>query len=93
VARGRDYITFSGTASQVETAMHTPIHRYKVKDVTHYANATEPSIPAAFQNLVGAIPVNCIRSLGPFILNALCPPRPKQRLCAWVNRLRTDMPG
>jgi subtilase family serine protease len=27
-ARGRDFVVFSGTAAQVETGLHTPIHRY-----------------------------------------------------------------
>src|SRR5579859_4589723 len=47
-ARGRTWIAFSGTARQVETSFHTEIHQYLVGGIRHFANATEPSIPAAF---------------------------------------------
>jgi uncharacterized protein (TIGR03437 family) len=52
VARSRTWITFSGTAEQVGSAFHTEIHRYSVNGKTHYANAAEPSIPAAFADIV-----------------------------------------
>jgi uncharacterized protein (TIGR03437 family) len=52
VARGRTWMTFWGTAQQVQSALHTEIHRYNVDGVAHYANATDPSIPAALASLV-----------------------------------------
>ena len=52
VARGRNFITFSGTAQQVQNAFGTQIHRYEVNGKLHYANATDPSVPAALSNLV-----------------------------------------
>ncbi len=52
VGRGRDMIRFSGTASQVERALHTPIHRYKVNGEEHYAAAAAPSIPQDMADLV-----------------------------------------
>lgn len=52
VARSRNAITFSGTAQQVQNAFQTEIHRYDVIGKTHYANATNPSIPAALANVV-----------------------------------------
>lgn len=51
-ARGRNFITFTGTASQVENAFGTEIHHYNVKGELHYANATAPQIPAAFAGIV-----------------------------------------
>jgi len=45
VARGRDSIIFSGTAKQVEAALHTSIHRYQVEGKMHYANLAEPAVP------------------------------------------------
>jgi uncharacterized protein (TIGR03437 family) len=54
-ARSRLYLTFSGTAQQAGTAFRTSIHRYRVNGRTHYANATEPSIPAEFSSLVSSI--------------------------------------
>ena len=52
VARSRTWITFGGTAQQVQNAFQTQIHRYDVNGRLHYANATDPSIPAAFANVV-----------------------------------------
>jgi subtilase family serine protease len=54
-ARGRDFISFSGTAGQVRTALHTEIHRYRVNGETHFANAVDLSLPAAIEPLVAGI--------------------------------------
>ena len=54
-ARGRDFISFSGTASQVEAALHTEIHRYRVGAETHFANATDLSLPAAIAPMVAGV--------------------------------------
>jgi uncharacterized protein (TIGR03437 family) len=53
-ARGRDWIAFSGTAGQVQAALHTPVHRYVVNGETHFAVAADPSIPAASAPVVAA---------------------------------------
>ena len=55
VARGRNAVSFSGSAADVERAFGTRIHRYQVNGKRHFANAVEPSIPAAFQNIVTGI--------------------------------------
>jgi subtilase family serine protease len=52
VAPTRSYIAFGGSAATVGTAFQTEIHRYEVNGVMHYANATEPSVPEAFADLV-----------------------------------------
>ena len=52
VARGRNWITFSGSIGKVGQALHTEFHRYQVKGVMHIANATDPSVPAAFANII-----------------------------------------
>lgn len=52
VARGRNWITFSGTASQVESAFRTEIHSYNVDGEIHFANATVPSIPEGLAGIV-----------------------------------------
>jgi subtilase family serine protease len=41
-ARGRNWITFSGTAAQVYHTFQTEIHRYVENGETHFANATAP---------------------------------------------------
>ena len=51
-ARSRAWITFSGTAEQASNAFHTEIHRYNVNGNIHYANATDPSIPADLAGVV-----------------------------------------
>jgi subtilase family serine protease len=53
-ARGRNWIGFSGSAAQVEAALGTGIHRYRIGAEEHYANASEVSIPAALAPVVGA---------------------------------------
>ena len=55
VARGRTWILFGGTAKQIQGAFRTAIHRYSVNGVSHYANTTDPSIPAALSNIVSGI--------------------------------------
>src|SRR5581483_10943737 len=55
VARGRNWIAVSGSASSIGTAFGTQIHHYLVNGRTHFANATEPSIPAALQGIVAGI--------------------------------------
>lgn len=54
-ARGRDFISFAGTAGQVQTALHTQIHRYRIGTETHFANSNEISLPAAVAPLVAGI--------------------------------------
>ncbi len=48
-------IEFSGTAGQVETAFHTEIHRYFALGQLHYANASDPQIPAALAAVVAGV--------------------------------------
>jgi uncharacterized protein (TIGR03437 family) len=72
VARGRNSIAFSGTAAQVEGAFQTEIHRFQVNGETHFANATAPSLPAAFQGVVTGI-----RGLHDFRMKPRSHPRTK----------------
>jgi uncharacterized protein (TIGR03437 family) len=52
VARTRTWIQFSGTAQQVENAFHTELHQYLGNGELHYANSTDPSIPAVLSGVV-----------------------------------------
>jgi hypothetical protein len=52
VARGRDWIAFSGTAALVENTFRTQIHYFNVDGVQHFANATEVWIPQALDGIV-----------------------------------------
>jgi subtilase family serine protease len=55
VANGRNWIAFSGTAAQVQSAFHTEIHQYEVDGEAHIANVSSPSVPAALAGIVGGI--------------------------------------
>jgi Pro-kumamolisin, activation domain/Bacterial Ig-like domain (group 3) len=60
VSRGKSWIRFSGTASQVESAFQTEIHKYASTtgadaNGTHYANANGISIPAALSPAVAGV--------------------------------------
>jgi subtilase family serine protease len=52
VSHGRTIIQFSGTAGQVQGALHTPIHKFLVNGEEHWANTTDPSIPTALTPVV-----------------------------------------
>jgi hypothetical protein len=53
--KGRTVLEFSGTASQVQQAFHTTIHKYIVNGEQHWANSSDPSIPAALTPAVAGI--------------------------------------
>ena len=53
--KGRAVVEFSGSASQVQEAFHTTIHRYLVKGEQHWANASDPQIPAALTSAVAGL--------------------------------------
>src|ERR1700677_2348239 len=52
VPAGGLFVDFSGTAGQVAQAFHTEIHRYRVNGQDHYANASDPYIPATLAPVV-----------------------------------------
>jgi subtilase family serine protease len=51
VGRGRRYVAFNATAQQIASTLKTEIHHYRVNGELHFANASEPSVPAAIQPL------------------------------------------
>jgi len=53
--KGRTVLEFSGSASQVQEAFHTTIHKYLVNGEQHWANANDPSIPTALAPAVAGI--------------------------------------
>jgi subtilase family serine protease len=55
VSKGRTVIEFSGTAAQVQEALHTSIHKYAVNGEEHWANANDPQIPAALAPVVAGV--------------------------------------
>jgi subtilase family serine protease len=55
VSKGRTVVEFSGTAAQVQSALHTAIHKYVVNAEDHWANVSDPQIPAALAPVVSGI--------------------------------------
>jgi hypothetical protein len=55
VAKARNLMEFSGTVGQVQSAFHTSIHSYVVNGEKHFANSTDPEIPAALAPIVAGI--------------------------------------
>jgi subtilase family serine protease len=55
ISNGRGTIEFSGTAGQLQNTFHTAIHKYVVNGETHWANASNPEIPAALAPVVAGI--------------------------------------
>jgi len=55
VANSRNQVSFDGTVAQVELVFHTEIHNYAEEGEVHFANATNPSVPAALAGLVLAV--------------------------------------
>ncbi len=56
ISNGRTVIEFSGTAGKVQEALHTTIHQYAVPGANgiedHWANSSDPQIPAALTPVV-----------------------------------------
>jgi uncharacterized protein (TIGR03437 family) len=52
VARGGHWIGFSGSAASVGKAFRTEFHQYRAGTRTHFANASELSVPLALENVV-----------------------------------------
>ena len=52
ISRSRTVIEFSGTAAQVQQAFHTEIHKFVVNGESHWANASDPQIPAALSPVI-----------------------------------------
>jgi subtilase family serine protease len=55
VAKSHNSISFSGSVGQVESAFQTEIHNYKIDNQTHFANATQISIPSALSGVVQSV--------------------------------------
>ncbi len=55
VARAHNWIAFSGTAGQVRDAFRTELHHFEADGKKHFANATEPLIPASLAGVVDSI--------------------------------------
>jgi subtilase family serine protease len=55
VTPDRTVIEFSGTAGQVSSAFHAPLHNLRVNGKAHLANYKDPEIPAALAPVVAGV--------------------------------------
>src|SRR5258707_913602 len=55
VANSRNQISFDGTVAQIESVFGTELHDYVVEGEIHFANAINPSVPAALSAAVLAV--------------------------------------
>jgi subtilase family serine protease len=55
VPPSRNFLVFSGTAQQVQAAFATEIHFYQVDGESHFANATDLSVPSDLSPLVTGV--------------------------------------
>ena len=55
IARGKQWIEFSGDAGQVEQAFHTEVHHFMVRGAERIANAHDISVPQALVPVVTGI--------------------------------------
>lgn len=53
VKPGRQMLEFAGSVAQMRNTFHTQIRKYEVNGETHFANATDPQIPAALASVLG----------------------------------------
>ncbi len=55
LSRGRTIISFTATVPAVEQAFQLQLHQFAVRGEVHYANISEPVVPADLRGMVGSI--------------------------------------
>src|ERR1700686_2027591 len=77
VSKGRTVVEFSGNVGQIRRAFATEIHKYNVKGEEHFANVSDPQIPAALSPVVRGVvalhnfrPKSFVHNAGTFKRNA-----------------------
>jgi subtilase family serine protease len=55
VARSRAQVSFTGSVARINSVFKTEIHNYVVNGETHFANATDLSVPTALSGVVQAV--------------------------------------
>ena len=55
IPQARNVIIFHGNMAQIQQAFNTTIHKYLVNGQMHYANATDPQVPAALAPVIAGI--------------------------------------
>jgi trimeric autotransporter adhesin len=55
VPAARNFIDFSGTVGQLDSAFHTSIHSFAIAGQAHFANVADPQIPAALAPVIAGV--------------------------------------
>lgn len=55
IPAARNVVIFSGNVAQIQQAFHTSIHKYFVNGEQHFANSTDPQIPAALAPVIAGV--------------------------------------
>jgi subtilase family serine protease len=55
VAAGRTHLPFTGDKEKFEATFHTQIHLFNVQGEPHYANVSDPRIPAVLKPMIAAV--------------------------------------
>ncbi len=64
-SNGRQFLLFTGTSAQVESAFQTEMHRYSVKGKKYFANAKPASVPTALAAAVSGTSLNSFTQMTP----------------------------
>ncbi len=86
IPQARNVIEFSGNVAQIQQAFNTAIHKYVVNGETHFANATDPQIPAALAPVIAGIAqLNDFRPKSGAIVKS------KAHFDTSANRIKSDL--
>ncbi len=55
IPQARNVVIFSGNVAQIQQAFNTSIHKYLINGETHFANSTDPQVPAALAPVIAGI--------------------------------------
>jgi subtilase family serine protease len=88
VGTGRTIIQFSGTAGQVEEALHAPIHKFVVNGEEHWANANDPEIPTALTPVIAGI--RSLHNFYPKPMSRVRAPAGKSSVAANARQLKPN---
>lgn len=84
--QARNVIQFSGSFGQLESAFHTSMHMLSVNGESHFANMTDPQIPAALAGVVAGVgPLNDFHPKPPIVTG------PKGHFDAAKKRIVPDL--
>lgn len=89
---GKQTLEISGNVAQFRSAFHAQIHKYSVNGETHYANASDPQLPAALAPVFGGfVSLNNFRphSMSHVLGQATYDPKTNKATPQWTTGSKT----